>query len=151
MKRTDSAEETIRKIPSVFAAVLLVGLWIYVFVIRPSVCDFSDNAAFHRESEGWLYFIAALFSGGFAGFWRPFRWYVAPLLFFLCLSLHYLSFPVILSVREGIGLLILWCIGWIPCALIRQIIDGIVRSWKTYDAKRSVKEEENGESMAETT
>lgn len=140
-----------KKIPSFLAAVILIALWISVFVIRPNIRDFSDNAAFYRESEGWLYFLIALYSGGIAGLFRPWRWYLSPLLFLGCMSLHYLSYPVMLSLREVLGLLVLWYIGWIPCALSRWIIDGIVRSWMIYDAKRSQKEDENSESMAETT
>ncbi len=130
----------LEKIPSVLAAVILIGLWIYVFVIRPNIRDFSENAAFYRDSEGWLYFLIALYSGGIAGLFRPWRWYLAPILFLGCMSLHYLSFPVILSFREVLGLLVLWYIGWVPCTLFRRliakIIGGIARSWFVYDEKR---------------
>ena len=77
MGTIDFTVKTVKKIPSVLAAVILIGLWIYIFVIHWNMHDLSDNAAFHREGARWGFMIVSLFSGNLSGLYRPWRWWIS--------------------------------------------------------------------------
>jgi len=133
----------VKKIPSVLAAVILISLWLYVFVIHWNIHDLSDNAAFHREGAGWGFMLAAMYSGCLSGLFRPWRWYLALVLFCGFFALHYLWFPVILYVRAFLGLLFLWFVGWVPGVSVRLIAIKIFRTvtddYERYRIKRSAR------------
>ena len=98
----------------------------------------------------------AVFSGVLSGLYRPWRWWLSLLLFVGFFALHYLWFPVILYIREFVGMLFLWFVGWIPGALLRRMVLKIYGSLKEdyedYQVKHSKVSEkrEDNESMAET-
>ncbi len=152
----DFTVKTIKKIPSVLAAVILIVLWSYIFAIHFNIHDLSDNAAFHREGAGWVFAFISVFSGNLSGLYRPWRCWLALVLFLGFFALHYLWFPVILNVREFVGLVFWWFIGWIPGMLLRRLILNIYRTltedYEEYQVKHSKVSEkrEDNESMAET-
>ena len=156
MGTIDFTVKTVKKIPSVLAAVILIGLWIYIFVIHWNMHDLSDNAAFHREGARWGFMIVSLFSGNLSGLYRPWRWWISLVLFVGCFALHYLWFPVILHIREFLGLLLFWFVGWLPGALLRRLVlkiyGSLTEDYEEYQIKHSKVSEkrEDNESMAET-
>lgn len=147
---------TIKKIPSVLAAVILITLWVYVFAIHWNIHDVTDNAAFHREGAGWGFMAIAVYSGALSGLYRPWRWWLSLVLFVGFFALHYLWFPVILYIREFVGMLFLWFVGWMPGALLRRLVLKIYRTltedYREYQIKHSggSNKEGDNESMVQT-